>query len=131
MGLHWSDHQHIHTNINMKKLSLLIGVIAGLAVFALALPSPAAESGKDKQITIKGEAKCAMCALKETDKCQTVIQTQDKKGKTVTYYLVDNEAAKNFHENVCKGSKKVTATGSVKKVKGKQEFAATKITIAE
>ncbi len=115
----------------MKKLSLLIGIIGGLAVLALALPSSAADSSKGKQITIKGEAKCAMCALKETDKCQTVIQTQDKNGKTVTYYLADNEAAKNFHENVCKGSKKVTATGTVKKVKGKQEFAANKITLAE
>jgi len=114
----------------MKRLSLLLTAIAGLAVLAVATPSFAAEQGKDKEITIKGEAKCAMCILKEGDKCQTVIQAEGKDGKMVTYYLADNETAKNFKEDVCKSAKKVTATGTVKKVHGKEELTLTKIALA-
>jgi hypothetical protein len=39
--------------------------------------------------------------LKETDKCQTVIQAENKKGRTVTYYLAEIEVSKAFHQNVC------------------------------
>ncbi len=110
----------------MKKVSLLFAAVAGLAVLALATPTFAAEGGKERTIT--GEAKCAKCALHETDKCQTVIQAEGKNGKTVTYYLADNDVAKNFHEQVCKESKKVTATGTAKKGEGgKMEFTASKI----
>ena len=111
----------------MKKL--IITAIAGLALCVLATPGYAAEKGKE--VTIKGDAKCAMCSLKESDKCQTVIQTEGKNGKKVTYYLADNDVAKGFHENVCKESKKVTATGTVKKVNGKEQLTASKITLAK
>ena len=113
----------------MKKL-LLTG-IAGLILLALAAPSFAADEGKAKERTITGEAKCAKCILKESDKCQTVIQVENKNGKVMSYYLVDNDVAKNFHENVCKEAKKVTATGTIKKVDGKLEFTATKIALAK
>lgn len=106
-------------------------VIAGLVFVAVSFPSYAAETGKAKEVTLKGEAKCAMCALKESDKCQTVIQTEAKNGKKVTYYLADNEVAKGFHENVCKGAKKVVATGTVKKVEGKRQLTASKIELAK
>ncbi len=115
----------------MKRLSLLLTVVAGLALFSLATPSRAADSGKGNEVTIKGEAKCAMCMLNESDKCQTVIQSEDKSGKKVTYYLADNATAKGFHDNVCKQAKKVTATGTVKKVNGKNELTATKIEVAK
>lgn len=115
----------------MKRLSLLLTAIAGLAVLAVATPSFAAEQEKGKEITITGDAKCAMCMLKEGDKCQTVIQTEGKNGKMVTYYLADNDAAKKFHEDVCKSAKKVTATGTVKKVHGKEELTVTKIALAK
>ncbi|HEV2394603.1 MAG TPA: DUF6370 family protein [Verrucomicrobiae bacterium] len=105
----------------MKKM-LLTG-IAGLMLFALATPTFA----KDKEVTISGTAKCAKCALHETTKCQTVIQTEGKNGKTITYYLVANDMAKAFHENVCQEPKKVTATGTVKRVDGKRELTVTKI----
>jgi hypothetical protein len=114
----------------MKKASILIAAVAGLVLLAFSTPSFAAESGKDKERKITGEAKCAKCALKEGDKCQTVIQTENKKGKTVTYYLVDNDVSKAFHANVCKETKKVTATGTVKKVDGKNEFTVSKIELA-
>ena len=96
-------------------------------MLALATPTFAADNPKEKTIT--GEAKCAKCMLKETEKCQTVIQVENKKGKTVTYYLADNDT-QDFHENVCKEAKKVTATGTIKKVDGKNGITASKIALA-
>jgi hypothetical protein len=63
------------------KRTLLQFALAGLFT-ALALPAFAA----DKEVTVTGDGKCAKCALKETDKCQNAIQTQEN-GKTTTYYL--------------------------------------------
>ena len=108
----------------MNKASVFLAGIAGVVLLALATPVFAAETGKE--VTIKGEAKCAKCALHETSKCQTVIQVNEG-GKTVNYYLAKNDVSKNFHENVCTDAKKVTATGMVKEEGGKKEFVATKI----
>jgi hypothetical protein len=113
----------------MKRVSLLLVGIAGLLVLALATPTFAADKPKEK--TISGEAKCARCMLKEGDKCQTVIQMENKQGKTVNYYLADNDVSKAFHENLCKEAKKVTATGIVKKVEGKNEFTVSKIELVK
>jgi len=113
----------------MKRVSLLVTAIAGLMLLAYAAPTFGADSSKEKTIT--GQAKCAKCALKEGDKCQTVIQTENKKGKTVSFYLADNDVSKAFHENVCKETKKVTATGTVKKVDGKNELTVSKIEVAK
>ena len=98
-----------------------------MMLLSLAIPSFAAEEGSAKEKTIKGEAKCAKCSLKEADKCQTVIQSESSDGKKVTYYLADNDVAKKFHKEVCQDSKKVTATGAVKKVDGKEMLTASKI----
>ena len=106
----------------MKKL--LLSSVAGLALFALATPTLA----KDKEVTITGEAKCAKCALHEGNKCQTVIETEAK-GKKLTYYVASNDLAKEFHGNVCSGTKKVKAVGTVKKVDDKRELTLTKIDI--
>ena len=113
----------------MKKASLLLTAIAGLLLLALATPTFAADT--PKETTIKGEAKCAKCMLKETDNCQTVIQAENKTGKTVTYYLADNDVSKAFHHNVCKETKKAAATGTVKKVDGKNVFTVSKIEITK
>ena len=113
----------------MKRVSLLIAGIAGLLVLAVATPAFAADKPKEKTIT--GEAKCAKCMLKETAKCQTVIQAEGKDGKTVNYYLTANDVSKAFHENVCTEAKKVTATGTVKKVDGKNEFTVSKIELVK
>jgi hypothetical protein len=113
----------------MKKASVLFTAVAGLLLLAIATPTFGAEASKERTIT--GEAKCAKCMLKETDKCQTVIQMDNKKGKTVSYYVADNEVSKAFHQNVCKEAKKVTATGTVKKVDGKNEFTASKIELVK
>ncbi|HTL16067.1 MAG TPA: DUF6370 family protein [Patescibacteria group bacterium] len=111
----------------MKKASLLLAGITGLFLMAFTTPSFA----KEKEVTITGEAKCAKCTLHQGDKCQTVIETEGKKGKTVTYYLTANDTAKNFHEKVCHGPEKVTVTGTVKKVDGKRELAASDIKISK
>jgi hypothetical protein len=111
----------------MKKASLLLSGIAGVALLALVTPTFAAGD----EMTLSGEAKCAKCALKETAKCQTVIETEGKDGKPVKYYVANNDVAKAFHKNVCQENKKVTATGTVKEVDGKKEFTATKIEVAK
>ncbi len=111
----------------MKKHIGLSASLAGLLMLALAVPAFARDS---KEVTITGEGKCAKCALKESDKCQNVIQVNES-GSTVNYYLTANDVSKKFHENLCQESKKVTATGTVKEVKGKKEFTATKIVLAQ
>lgn len=114
----------------MKTISLLLMSTAGLLWLALATPTQAADQAAGKPITITGEAKCAMCQLKESDKCQTVIQTE-KDGKKISYYLTDNDVAKNFHENVCKAPKKVTATGTVAMADGKHQMTVSKIELVK
>lgn len=101
----------------MKKISSLIALMGLLAIPAFAA---------DKEVTITGEGKCAKCALHETEKCQNVIQTQED-GKTVTYYLAQNPTSKDFHENLCKKSEKVTATGTVTEENGKKVLTVSKI----
>jgi hypothetical protein len=113
----------------MKRISLLLIAVVGLLLLAVATPTFGAEAAKEKTIT--GEAKCAKCMLKEGDKCQTVIQMENKKGKTVSFYVAENDVSKAFHQNVCKEAKKVTATGTIKKVDGKNEFTATKIDLVK
>jgi len=112
----------------MKRNIAVITSIAGLLLLALATPSLADDKGKE--VTITGEGKCAKCILKETDKCQNAIQTTQD-GKKVTYYLADNDVSKNFHDDLCKEAKKVTATGTVKEVDGKKELTVTKIEVVE
>jgi len=114
----------------MKRTSLSLAGAASLLALALALPAFAGDKEHGKEITITGQAKCAKCALKETDKCQSVIQVE-KHGKTITYYMVDNDVSKAFHKNVCTETKKATATGTDKEVDGKHQFTPTKITLAK
>jgi hypothetical protein len=113
----------------MKRVSLLFTAVAGLLLLAVATPTFGAEAAKEKTIT--GEAKCAKCMLKEADKCQTVIQTEAKKGKMVSYYVADNKVSNAFHHNVCTEAKKVTAIGTIKMVDGKNEFTASKIELVK
>jgi len=110
----------------MKRNIAVITGLAGLLLLSLATPSFADEKGKE--VTITGEGQCAKCILKEGDKCQNTIQTTQD-GKKVTYYLADNDVSKNFHEDLCKEAKKVTATGTVKEVDGKKELTVSKIEV--
>jgi len=110
----------------MKKRNTLFTSLAAVVLLSFATATVATA----EEVTIKGEGKCGKCALKETEKCQNVIQAQED-GKTVTYYLAKNKVSNDFHENLCKETKKVTATGTVKEVDGKKELTVTKIELAE
>ena len=108
----------------MKKL--FYSCVAVIGMLSL-ITSPAFAADKEgKEITIKGEGKCTKCLLKETASCQNAIEVT-KGGKKRVYYLVQNDVSKNFHQDLCQEAKKLTATGTVKKVDGKLEFTATKI----
>lgn len=111
----------------MKKLLTALLLTVGLSL--VSIHSATAESA-GKEITIKGKAECAKCVLGETKTCQNVVQVE-KGGKTTTYYLVDNDTSKGFHEQVCKAAKDVTVIGTCKKVDGKLQLTASKIEAAK
>jgi len=108
----------------MKK-SLLAALVGVGLIMTLAPKAPAAD-----EKTVTGEGKCAKCALKETETCQNVVQVKEG-DKTVNYYLVHNDVSKEFHKNVCKETKKISVTGTVKEVDGKLQLTPTKITLAK
>ena len=43
---------------------------------------------------------CGKCTLHETKDCQNVVQVE-KDGKTVNYYLKQNDVSKAAHEPIC------------------------------
>lgn len=106
----------------MKRTFAIITSVAAL-MFAANTNNALAN---DKETTLSGDAKCAKCILKEGKECQTVIQVE-KDGKTENYYVVENDVSKAFHDDVCHAAKKVTATGTVTKVDGKQQLTLSKI----
>ena len=108
----------------MKKSVLAALLVAGIAMAFT--PKVGAADAK----TFTGEGKCAKCALKETKECQNTVTVKEG-AKSVTYYLVHNDVSKEFHENICKGAKKVKATGTVKEVDGKMQLTATKIELVK
>lgn len=80
-----------------------------------------------KEVTLKGTMTCAMCDLKETTHCQSVLQVKDG-DKTTNYYLTDNALSKDTHQAVCKAAKEgVSITGVVSEKDGKQWITASKI----
>ncbi len=107
----------------MKKsiITILLGAALSLSLAGRAL-------AEDKTIT--GEGSCAKCVLNETKSCQNAIKVTEG-GATVTYYLAQNDVSKEFHDNICKKSAQVTATGTVKEVAGKIEMTATKIELVK
>ncbi len=109
----------------MKKL--FYSSLTAIGMLAL-ISSPA--FAKDREVTVTGEGKCAKCMLKETSSCQNAIEVTKGEKKKV-YYLVQNDVSKQFHEDICKEAKKVTATGTVKKVDGKLELTASKIELVK
>ena len=109
----------------MKKLKLLIALLAGLAMAGATTALAASE------VTITGNMVCGKCTLHETEVCQNVVQVTED-GKTVNYYLKDNDISKAEHGAICKGgSEKVTVTGKVKEKDGKKILTATKIEVVK
>jgi hypothetical protein len=112
----------------MKKVILTLVAIGCLCLTQAT--QAADKEAKTKTKTITGTALCAKCALKETDACQNAIQVE-KNGKKTTYYLVQNDVSKKFHDQICKEPKKVKATGTIKKVNGKNEMTPTDIELVK
>jgi hypothetical protein len=98
------------------KTTLLIAAIAVLCN----LPAQAADK------TIKGDALCAKCELKEAKACQAAIRVKEG-NKTVVYYADQNQVAKDFHDKICSATVPVKATGEVKEVDGKKHITLAKI----
>jgi hypothetical protein len=110
----------------MKKLKLTLALLAGLAVASVASTALADDS---KAVTITGTMVCGKCTLHETEKCQNVVQVPED-GKTVNYYLVQNDTSKAEHGAVCHGdSEKVTVTGTVTEADGKKTLTPSKIEV--
>lgn len=109
----------------MKKLKLMLALLAGLAI-ASATTALAAD-----ETTITGNMVCAKCTLHETDTCQNVVQVAED-GKTVNYYLKMNKVSKDAHGAICHGeAEKVTVTGTVKEKDGKKMMTPTKIEVVK
>ena len=108
----------------MARPLFVLLTFTGLALMVALFVSGADES------TLKGMGKCAKCSLNETDTCQTVIQVK-RADKTVNYYLVLNPTSKEFHDTICKESKRVKAKGIVKEVNGRREFIASQIKLVK
>ncbi|HEY2329440.1 MAG TPA: hypothetical protein VGI63_06460 [Verrucomicrobiae bacterium] len=106
----------------MRKLNLMIALLAGLGVTSLTTAALAA----DKEVTITGNACCAKCALHQADKCETVL-VASVDGKDVTYHLTGKEV-KDFHKKICEtAGEKVTVTGTETGKDGKEMIHVTKI----
>jgi hypothetical protein len=109
----------------MRKLKLLIALVAGLALAGVTTALAADE------VTITGNMMCAKCSLHESDSCQNVVQVTED-GKNVNYYLKQNKVSKEAHGAICSGgSEKVTVTGTVKEKKGKKTLTPTKIDVVK
>src|SRR6185503_18791637 len=108
----------------MKKFVLAALLVGGITMAFT--PKALAADAK----TLTGEGKCGKCALKETKECQNTVTVKEG-DKSVTYYMVKNAVSDDFHSNICKGPKKVKATGTVKEVDGKMQLTATKIELVK
>ena len=113
----------------MKKTKMIAVLAAGVLLAGFTPRLLAADEGKE--VTITGNMVCGKCTLHETKKCQNVVQvTQD--GKTVNYYLKQNEVSKSAHKSICSGdSEKVTVTGTVKEKDGKELMTPSKIEVVK
>lgn len=107
----------------MKKLAITLAFTVACSVLGLS-----ARATFDK--TIKGEAQCGKCTLKETSACQAVVKVKEG-DKTVTYYVEQNDVAKKLHSKICPPNSKATfeVTGDVKEKDGKMVITPTKIEI--
>ena len=114
----------------MKKTMMFLAVAAGL-LLAVSTSRLLAADTSSKEVTITGNMVCGKCTLHETKSCQNVVQVE-KDGKTVNYYLKENDVSKAAHEAICGGSsEKVTVTGTVTEKDGKEMMTPTKIEVVK
>jgi hypothetical protein len=105
----------------MKKLSLLSTTIFA----ALSLSLYAADT------KISGDATCAKCDLKQADACQMAIKVKNADGKEEIILAENNKVAKDFHQNICKSTEKVTAEGAITEKEGKKTIVLSKVELAK
>ena len=80
-----------------------------------------------KEVTITGSMVCGKCTLHLSQSCENVVQVQ-KDGKTINYFLVQNDVSKAAHGAVCSGdAEKVTVTGTLVEKDGKEVLTPSKI----
>jgi hypothetical protein len=107
----------------MKNLMLALALLAGLAMAG----APAALAADETTIT--GDMVCGKCSLHLTAACQNVVQVTEA-GKTVNYFLKQNDVSKSSHGAICGGdSEKVKVTGTVTDEDGKKVLTPTKIEV--
>jgi hypothetical protein len=100
-----------------------IALCALLGSLAFAADAPATAPAP---VTLKGTLECSKCELHETAECGNVLVVKDG-DKTVNYYIVDDEAAKAAHGDICMAPKDgVTYTGTVTEKDGKKWMTVTK-----
>jgi hypothetical protein len=107
----------------MKRIAVLS---AALCLLFLAASAFATEEAA-KTVTLEGKMVCAKCTLHEKDRtqCQNVLVVEQGERKK-EYYVAKNEAYDKYGE-VCDGTDKVRATGTVKEEKGHTWIVATEI----
>ncbi len=109
---------------------MFLTVAAGL-LLAVSTSRLLATGAVSKEVTITGTMVCGKCSLHETKSCQNVVQVE-KDGKTVNYYLIQNDVSKAAHDPICGGSsEKVTVTGTVTEKDGRQTMTPTKIDVVK
>ena len=112
----------------MKKSRVFLTIAAGL-LLAVSTSRLLAVDSAAKEVTITGSMVCGKCTLHETKSCQNVVQVQQD-GKTVNYYLAENETSKSNHKAICGGdAEKVAVTGTVTEKDGKEMLTASKIEV--
>jgi hypothetical protein len=118
---------YTHKGGKYMKISKLIQVLAAGLLLAVAAPRLFADDGTNKETTITGTMVCGKCTLHLTQECQNVVQVQ-KDGKTINYFLTQNDVSKDAHDPVCgDGSEKVTVTGTVTEKDGQETMTPTRI----
>jgi hypothetical protein len=115
----------------MKAFSFFAAGMAAFLLLALPVPSYAGRKSTEMEVRITGDAVCAKCVLKQSDHCQILLQFTTVAGKLITYYLDDNDVARSFHDNVSKESRKVKATGVIRKSGSKLTFEASEILLVK
>lgn len=108
-------------------------VSASLAILAACTLAAAVRAADDanKEVILTGQIMCAHCELKETPKCQTVIQVKED-GKDVLYYFVGSNGKALCDEGVCGGGRKDGAvTGTVFEKDGKRWVTPSKVEYAK
>ncbi len=113
----------------MKITNLIVILVAGL-LLAVATPLLVAADTAGKDTTITGKMVCGKCTLHLTKECQNVVQVT-KDGKTVNYFLTQNDTSKTKHDPVCDADKseQVTVTGTLATVDGNLTLTPSKIEV--